>query len=302
LRDAFIGAFPLPQKAPWAGYDGWESVPFLREGRKQGKMRTHFKLWRAVGMLAIGVISAGTASAALLPSGLLIDNVTVTPGPNPVANPGFETTPPDLTRWTTLGNTAALAGDYKANPEGALQAAISSSNSPSAVLGTTGVASTNIAFGDTFFGLAANSLESRGAQTISGITQAVTLAAGQAVSFQYDFLTNEAAGGNPDFAFFSVKGPTGAALFTVLGTPTNPLLVPTSSLDGVSSNFNRETGYSGPTLSFTALSAGTYTLGFGVSDATGSAVPLPPVALGGMALCGGLGLMQIARRRKQMAL
>jgi hypothetical protein len=272
--------------------------PFLREGRKQGKMRTHFKLLQAAGMLAIGIISAGSASAALLPSGLLIDNIVNTSNGGNFVNPGFETSP-DLTRWTTLGNTAAEAGDYKSNPEGALQAALSSSNSPAAVLGSTGVASTNIAGGNTFFGFAPGTLEAKNAQTISGIKQALTTtAANQVFTFAYDFLTNESAAGFPDFAFYSLQGPTGNASLNILGTPSTPGLVATSLLDGVHGDFTRESGYK-LTGTFTTGAAGTYTLGFGVSDAV--PVPLPSVALGGMALCGSLGLMQVARRRKQLA-
>ena len=259
-------------------------------------MRNFFKIGKALSALTVlGVMSAPSTKADLLsPSGLLIDNVTH------AANGDFSGFP-DFTSWSTNGNTAVVGTDYKNTiaPNNAQFAAISS-NTAHGVGGSSGLASTNLSAGDTFFGLAGGTLASKSAADYSGILQgSITVTAGQSISFNFDFATNELnpAFLNRDFAFYTLQasGDLNATFHELASAdPSTSPRSNTSNLDGINADFSQETGFQ----SFTTgpLAAGTYTIGFGVSDA--NATPLPSAAWGGLALFGGMALVQIARRRK----
>jgi hypothetical protein len=200
-----------------------------------------------------------------------------------IVNGGFEATP-DFLGFQTIGNTSVQGSDFHAPTEGSAQAFLF--NGTAADPGSTG-ATTNIPSLDAFFNLSPGSLEASNIKSGSGIKQSFTGTAGEKISFDYNFGTNE--GPRADFAFYTLTLPGS-------GTGANPLanpgstLVPTSTLDGINGYLNKETGYK--TLTFTLPSTGLYTLGFGVVNAidtsvssgllvdnitsgAGSSVPLP---------------------------
>jgi hypothetical protein len=78
--------------------------------------------------------------------------------------------------------------------------------------------------------------------------------AGDTLSFRWNFLTNEPAGGLDDFSFFSVGG-----TLYLLGD-----IVTASSALPPASEFARQTGYALVQIAF--ASATTFILGFGVAD------------------------------------
>ena len=103
----------------------------------------------------------------------------------------------------------------------------------------------------------------------SAIQQTFTAQAGDILSFDWDFLTNELLGTDlgaalPDFAFLSISSPSNSI------TPQLKLLdekfqFPTSlSFVGTQTPFFQETGFK--TYSFTIPTDGTYTLGIGVAN------------------------------------
>lgn len=92
----------------------------------------------------------------------------------------------------------------------------------------------------------------------SAIKQTFAASAGQTVTFDWNFLTNEATPNTPfnDFAFVSVR-PLGGTSTLADTNSRFPLL-------GNNAQFNDETGYN--TFSYEIPTTGTYTLGLGVVD------------------------------------
>lgn len=198
-------------------------------------MRSCFKLGLAAGALALGLIAAKPASAAIV-------------------NGSFEGSP-DFTGWTITGNSVIVDNTFKTPPDGVLQALMSTGPQ-----GNTGGPANPVTAAslETFLGLSAGSLTGQGAVEGSAIKQSVTVAAGDVISFKYDFATNEPtpSATTNDFGFVSVDN-TVAKL-----ADTHSVFAPTTP--DLSSFALVETGYH--QFSITFLSAGTFTLGFGAVD------------------------------------
>ena len=199
-----------------------------------------------------------------------------------IINGGFED---DFNGWETIGNTSIETSAFGSGPvEGNNQA----------LLSTGGNTSTDSEI-EAFLGLEAGSLDSLGngnATAGSAIKQTFTANAGDTVSFQWNFLTNEAT---PtffnDFAFVSLVG-----LSELADTVSTFSLSPTS--------FDEETGFQ--TFSFDITTTGTYTLGLGVIDSIdlivdsalivdNVSVPEPLTGLGALTATG----FGLALRRKK---
>ena len=208
-------------------------------------LRNRMKIGMALGALVLGVAAARPAMAS------------------PLINGGFEAFP-DFAGWTTTGNTSIQASDYKTPVEGNQLAVLS--NGSFADPGSTG-ATTNIAGLDAFLNLSPGSLEASQIKSGSAIKQTFTGTAGDVISFAWDFATNE--GPRADFGFYTLTLPGGGTGATPLANPGSPL-VATNVLDGLNSNFAKETGFK--TTSFVLSATGTYTLGFGVVNAIDTTV------------------------------
>lgn len=127
----------------------------------------------------------------------------------------------------------------------------------------------------TFFGVSAGSIKdgSVTGKQGSGFTISLgALSAGQTISFNYDFLTQEANNGstNKDFAFYTLTNQSGTTVIT-------DVLSATSGTPGSTDPFGSQTQYH--TLSINVTSPGTYTLGIGVVDAGSPSTDDAPSAL-----------------------
>lgn len=156
---------------------------------------------------------------------------------------------------------------------------------------------------ESFLGLASGSLDSLiGANAFEGsaIQQTFTAKAGDILSFDWNFLTNEATPeteGFNDFAFVSFNG-----IASKLAETSS------SFLSSSSNNFDEETGFQN--LSYTVTDDGTYTLGLGVLDTRDNtmgsgllidnvkAVPEPTSILGILAF-GAFSAVSVLKRKKQ---
>ncbi|WP_218082035.1 PEP-CTERM sorting domain-containing protein [Anthocerotibacter panamensis] len=190
-------------------------------------------------------------------------------------NPGFETG--TFSGWQTIGNTSIASSSVGSGPpEGTSQALLSTA-------GTTPALANPLEF---FLGLPAFSLNSLGNGSVvegSAIQQTFTATAGELLSLQWNFLSDDVgAASNNDFAFISING-----LSTLANTAT-------ASFFSSATAFDFETGFQ--TFSFVIPTTGTYTLGLGVVDVgdrfiasallvdnirfTAAAVPEPATVLG----------------------
>jgi hypothetical protein len=167
-----------------------------------------------------------------------------------IVNGGFEEGV--FTPWLTVGVTSLEDGLFTPPSEGVYQALMTTDFGASAgdielfldlVPGSLGAL------------LPANALP---IGTGSAISTNIIASAGDVLSFDWNFLTNEAVLANAeayDFSFWSLSNEQGAI---VLATPFSPGFFPSSTV------FGFETGYS--TSSYTILNDGTYRLGFGVMN------------------------------------
>lgn len=166
-----------------------------------------------------------------------------------VKNGNFETE--TFSDWRTIGNNSIETNELGIDPsEGTYQALISNG------AGNSGNA---VSDGDleTFLGLAPGIFDNLGNGDVtegSAIKQTFTLEAGDVLTFDWNFLTNEEATSESDFAFFSLT-----SLTTELADADSPSLIETSTED-----FSLETGYQ--TTSIGISESGTYTLSLGVVD------------------------------------
>lgn len=183
----------------------------------------------------------------------------------PIINGGFEDSP-DFNGYATIGNTTLQAADFHPPVEGNLQALLS--NGPGA--DTSGNDPVSAAQLETFLNLAAGTLT--GPATFkafngSAIKQTFTANAGDVLTLSYDFLTNEQVnkGGISDSSFIVLQKNGGGSPTLNLLSNTNGTFVATDPLSGAGSFAPVETGYQ--TFSTTLLTSGTYTLGFGVTNA-----------------------------------
>ena len=170
-----------------------------------------------------------------------------------IDNGSFETG--DFRDWNTIGDTSIETDDLGIFPsDGEHQALITNGFSDAGG----SVSDSDL---EEFLDLASGSLDGLvGGNATEGsvIKQEFTVEAGDIVSFDWNFLTNEAT---PSFtfndtAFLSVSG------FTFELADTEATFVDASGVD----RFNEQTGTQ--TLTFSIAAAGTYTIGFGVVDVT----------------------------------
>ena len=184
-------------------------------------------------------------------------------------NGGFETG--DFTGWQTIGgpNTVVTSPPFPIRPTEGTRAAVISN-----------AAGVPVAQLEAFLGVPAGALNTLMNGTVfngSAIRQALFLNAGDLVLFQANFLTNEfPSPGTPfnDFAFLSRVG-GGSLLLQTLGNVLSQPLVPAPRNTIVAGiEYVRQTGYR--TFSFTAPTAGQYTVGFGAVNVLD---PIAPSAL-----------------------
>lgn len=168
-----------------------------------------------------------------------------------IENGSFETA--DFEDWNTIGDTSIETKDLGIFPtEGTYQALITSGESDAGG----SVIDSDL---EEFLDLASGSLDNfvgSDAYEGSAIKQTLTLEAGDVVSFDWNFLTDENTPDTDynDTAFLSVNG------FTLELADTGSDFIDANNVDG----FNEQTDFQ--TLTFTVAKAGTYTMGFGVVD------------------------------------
>lgn len=172
------------------------------------------------------------------------------PSPNAtVINGSFETG--DFMGWTTLGETSIATAAFGASP---------TDKTYQALLSTTGVTFADSIIED-FLGLEAGSLDNLGnGNAISGsaIRQTFTAKAGDILTFDWNFLTNEEVPpAFNDFSFVSMSE------ISKLADSFFPSFVNSIT------PFVKETGFQ--TFSFTIPTTGLYSLGIGVID-TGDSI------------------------------
>ncbi|HEY9830379.1 MAG TPA: S8 family serine peptidase [Stenomitos sp.] len=171
--------------------------------------------------------------------------------PGAVSNGSFETG--SLTGWNTIGTTNVQTASYGVTPtQGSYQALL-----------TNGVGSVTDSQLESFLGWSAGTLDGMGngnaTQGSAMQLSTITVAAGTTLTFDWNFLTNEATPSSyyNDFAFVSING-----LAELADTNSTFALSPTI--------FNEQTGYKQFSYTFTA--AGTYSIGLGVVDVGDSSV------------------------------
>jgi hypothetical protein len=168
-----------------------------------------------------------------------------------IENGGFETG--DFEYWNTIGDTSIETEDLGIYPpEGTYQALITNGYSDAGG----SVIDSDL---EEFLDLAPGSLDNLvhgDATEGSFIKQTFTAEAGDVVSFDWNFLTNEATPSETfnDTAFLTVNG------FTFELADTGSDFVHANHVDG----FEEQTGTQN--LKFSIAQAGTYTIGFGVVD------------------------------------
>ncbi len=220
---------------------------------------------------------------------LISHNSELSP-PGEIKNSGFELG--NFTNWSTLGNTSIQTSDFGKEPsEGNFQA----------LLSTSGSSFSSMAL-ETFLELEPNSLNNFGNGSLvygSALKQTFTANAGQTVSFDWNFLTDQKAlDDNQHFAFVSINP------FLELADNSSPLL-----FDSLTP-FNLETDWQ--TFSFQVAETGTYTLALGIMSAGNSLnssgllidsvsrVPEPSSIFGLMGMGALSGVLKANSRRKSL--
>jgi hypothetical protein len=221
-------------------------------------MKANFSALRILPVLIAlsALASVGAAQAAVVEG---FESTSLTQGSNAIGDASiqgvyFTINPTQLTHQLLLTsiNNAAGADPTPANPQNQ-----SGFNAVANVTTPGGLAD--------FFGVTANTIRNGTpvGQEGSGFKMSLgALNVGDVVSFDYDFLTKE-TGSHADFGFALLQNTTAStnnyqvfSQASAAGTPTT----------GAGNPFNLETGYH--TFSFTITSAGNYSLGLGVADAT----------------------------------
>jgi hypothetical protein len=187
-----------------------------------------------------------------------------------LTNGGFETG--DYTGWSTLGDASIQTLGTGFNPPAGNDVAFLNNDPSGSNIYDGTAATTNVAALDSFSGLSSGTLEGLGVTSGTAISQSFTTSGG-ALSFEYNFLTNETPATNQDFAYVALSGTgiVGTELF-VIANPTTPAGTPpplTSAQAGIYgylSGVGTETGYLSDSIP--SLAAGSYTVSFGVTNVT----------------------------------
>lgn len=206
---------------------------------------------------------------------------------------------------STVGDASVVGPNFFTPAAGSRQALVTTFSSAADGGNVSGTDATTAAGVETFLGLNADTLAANGANLNDASSfklVRITLNVGDAISFNYNFLTNATAADGQDFPFVTLQRGGGDPTFQVLANVAAAASASTSAF------FDHETGNVLFALA-PVTTAGTYTLGFGVTDAFDDAVgsgllidnvqinTVPePSALVGVAVLGGLSLF-IARRR-----
>ena len=198
-------------------------------------------------------ITAGAASLISLAS-----IFCSSPSQAAIINGGFETG--DFSQWNTLGNTSTQTSAYGSGPtEGTYDA----------LLSTTEASPVTAASLEDFLGLLPGSLNSVGngdAFQGSAIEQTFNANAGQILTFNWDFLTNEGVSSQffNNFSFVNISANNVSSLSKLADTSSGLTPSPTSNYADTNKRFASETGFK--TFSYTIPTEGTYTLGIGVTN------------------------------------
>ncbi|MDH5445613.1 MAG: PEP-CTERM sorting domain-containing protein [Gammaproteobacteria bacterium] len=169
-----------------------------------------------------------------------------------VVNGGFETS---LSSWSSTGDVMTEDGFYSGSgpTEGSSQAILTTmSDWGDFTPGLSFNDAVDTASMESFLGLSVGTLGSYDAYEGSAIMQTFTASAGEILSFDWNFLTDD-GGNSGDTAFVIVDG-----IFTTLADAS------TSLLSSASGFFLEETGYN--TFSFDIAESGSHTIAFGVFD------------------------------------
>jgi hypothetical protein len=165
-----------------------------------------------------------------------------------ITNGGFESG--DFTGWSTIGVTSIETAAYGTGPtEGSYQALVTSPEDNGFLVSDSTI--------ETFLGLAAGTLDgliAKDATVGSAIKQTITASAGDMLTFDWNFLTDEVEEGDdvPDFTFVSIVSGTTEILADAVS----------STFVSSSTPFFDETGFT--MFQYTFPTSGTFTLGFGV--------------------------------------
>lgn len=176
-----------------------------------------------------------------------------------VLNPGFESSP-DFANWTTFGAASIQTASYGSGPTEGVKDALLTNDS------TSGAVSVSTLESDLGFSSGTLTALGKGAVTNGSAIQSAApfnAAAGQKLSFDWDFLTNELDpllnAKHNDFVFWAISGTP-----TVLAdVNTGAFLTPLGNSGSL--DYLDETGFvHSPPTSFTIPTTGTYSLIFGV--------------------------------------
>ncbi|MBC1222983.1 hypothetical protein GNF10_15400 [Nostoc sp. UCD121] len=173
------------------------------------------------------------------------------PNNTTLVNGGFETG--NFTGWSTLGSTSIETATFGSDPTDATSQALLS----------TGGATFDDSITEKFLGLEAGSLNnlSKGQVTKgSTIQQIFTAKAGDILSLDYNFMSNEVLPPITfsDFSFVSISSSSDSSINSLLELADVSDATSTTSL----TEFFEETGFQ--TFSFKLPTTGTYTLGIGI--------------------------------------
>ena len=190
-------------------------------------------------------------------------------------NGGFEDN--DFTHWTTVGETRVETTAFgRAPTEGAFQAFLSTAGLAEAPEDLPGnaVAASEL---ETFLALPPGSLDHLSTAPVvegSAVKRTFTARAGDMVSFDWNFLTNERTHlDEPDASPGLDRNDLSFVSIAVDAAPTENILLADSTWTFIlaSTSFSAETGFD--TFSYVLPATGTYTLGIGVADVGDAQLP-----------------------------